>query len=127
MELKYFFLIISIIYFIFDFFNKAKTQHQEPPIPEQQQPDPVLNDIPKKNPLPVLKQKAVVASTAIAPAPASSPAKAKLQLAPQPVQQESAWEDKLEPSLVINGLIFAELLQPPRARRPIETRFGRRR
>ncbi|QJW47228.1 hypothetical protein HA075_16375 [bacterium BFN5] len=127
MELKYFFLIISVIYFIFDFFNKAKTQHQEPPIPEPHQSDPVLNDIPKKNPLPVLKQKPVVASTATAPAPVSSSVKAKLQSAPQPVQQESAWEDKLEPSLVVNGFIFAEILQPPRARRPLETRFGRRR
>jgi hypothetical protein len=127
MELKYFFLIISVIYFIFDFLNKAKTQHQEPPIPGQQHPDPVLNDIPKKNPLPVLKQKSVVASTATAPAPVSSSVKGKLQSAPQPVQQESAWEDKLEPSLVVNGFIFAEILQPPRAMRPMETRFGRRR
>lgn len=126
MELKYFFLIISLIYFLFDFLNKAKTKNQTPPIPEQQ-PEPVLQDIPKKNPLPALKQKAAVAGTVKDPAPAAASAKAKPQSIPQSVQKESGWEDKLQPSLVLNGVIFAEILQPPRAMRPMETRFGRRR
>jgi len=126
MELKFIFLIISLFYFLFDFLNKAKTKNQAPPIPEQ--PDPVLQDIPKKNPLPVLKQKSAVASTVKALVPDAVPAKAKHQsAAPQSVQTESGWEDKLQPSLVLNGVIFAEILQPPRAMRPIEARFGRRR
>lgn len=31
----------------------------------------------------------------------------------------SAWQGKLSPQIVQNGLIFAEIIQPPRAYRPI--------
>lgn len=38
---------------------------------------------------------------------------------PHSVEAESPWQGKLSPQIVQNGLIFAEILQPPRAYRPI--------
>lgn len=38
---------------------------------------------------------------------------------PHIVESVSPWQGKLSPQIVQNGLIFAEVLQPPRAYRPI--------
>ena len=35
-----------------------------------------------------------------------------------PVEEQGAWQGKLNNNLIINGVIFAEILQPPRAYRP---------
>jgi len=37
-------------------------------------------------------------------------------------EEASAWQGKLTENAVINGLIFAEILQPPRAYRPFISR-----
>ncbi|WP_143005907.1 hypothetical protein [Sporolituus thermophilus] len=39
--------------------------------------------------------------------------------------ETSPWEGKLNNALLVNGVIFAEILQPPRAKRPLVLR-GRR-
>lgn len=38
---------------------------------------------------------------------------------PHSIETELPWQGKLSPQIVQNGLIFAEILQPPRAYRPI--------
>ena len=38
--------------------------------------------------------------------------------APSIVEEQSAWQGKLEQNNIINGVIFAEILQAPRAYRP---------
>jgi hypothetical protein len=35
----------------------------------------------------------------------------------------SPWDGKVSPQMVQNGLIFAEIIQPPRAYRPIWRQF----
>lgn len=35
------------------------------------------------------------------------------------VPEQSAWQGKLDGNTILNGVIFAEILQPPRAYRPI--------
>ena len=37
-----------------------------------------------------------------------------------------AWQGKLEHTALVNGMIFAEILQPPRAMRPLWPRFLKR-
>jgi len=46
----------------------------------------------------------------------------KRQSAPAVVEEQSAWRGKLDQNMIINGVIFAEILQAPRAYRP----FGKR-
>lgn len=38
---------------------------------------------------------------------------------PSFLPESSAWQGKLERNAVINGIIFSEILQPPRAYRPV--------
>jgi len=41
---------------------------------------------------------------------------------PAIVEEQSAWHGKLEHNMITNGVIFAEILQPPRAYRPFVKR-----
>jgi len=41
---------------------------------------------------------------------------------PAIVEEQSAWHGKLEHNMITNGVIFAEILQPPRAYRPFVRR-----
>ncbi|EAX47565.1 undifferentiated embryonic cell transcription factor 1 [Thermosinus carboxydivorans Nor1] len=45
--------------------------------------------------------------------------------APTKAPETSPWEGKLNNALLVNGVIFAEILLPPRAKRPLVLR-GRR-
>ncbi len=38
-------------------------------------------------------------------------------------KEVSPWEGKLNESVILNGVIFAEILQPPRAYRPFKGKF----
>ncbi|MBP2626362.1 MAG: hypothetical protein H6Q68_1073 [Firmicutes bacterium] len=46
----------------------------------------------------------------------------KAQSVPAIVEEQSAWHGKLEQNMITNGVIFAEILQPPRAYRPFVRR-----
>lgn len=41
-----------------------------------------------------------------------------MQSVPTIVEEKSAWRGKLDHNMIINGVMFAEILQPPRAYRP---------
>lgn len=41
---------------------------------------------------------------------------------PAIVGEQSAWQGKLDQNILVNGVIFAEILQPPRAYRPFVKR-----
>lgn len=114
--------LIPLLYFLSELLNRAKERRQAEEMPEQQS-DPVLQDLPKV-PRIVIQQTPSPAAAVTAP---SAPSKAPGSLAPQPVQEKSGWSNKLDPSFVVNGVIFAEIIQPPRAMRPLEPRFSRRR
>ncbi|MDR3565199.1 MAG: hypothetical protein P4N59_27700 [Negativicutes bacterium] len=42
------------------------------------------------------------------------------------MEEYSPWQVKLDQTTVISGIIYAEILQPPRAMRPLRPRGGRR-
>lgn len=115
--------LIPLLYFLSELLNRAKERRQAEEMPEQQQSDPVLQDLPKV-PRIVIQQTPSPAEAVKAP---STPSEVTGNLAPQPVQEKSGWSNKLDPSFVVNGVIFAEIIQPPRAMRPLEPRFARRR
>ena len=46
----------------------------------------------------------------------------KLQSAPTVVEEQSVWRGKLNQNMIINGVIFAEILKPPRGYRPFVKR-----
>ena len=46
----------------------------------------------------------------------------KGQSAPAVVEEQLAWRGKLDQNMIINGVIFAEILQAPRAYRPFRKR-----
>ena len=89
-------------------------------------------DIPAKVPQPVeikpveSKSKPFAADYAASPATLTGDAAAKpAMVMPDPVEvphvvdSVSSWQGKLSPQVIQNGLIFAEILQPPRAYRPL--------
>jgi hypothetical protein len=39
------------------------------------------------------------------------------------VEEQGAWQGKVTNNLIVNGVIFAEILQPPRAYRPFRGRL----
>lgn len=43
-----------------------------------------------------------------------------------PTSEESSWQGRLDQATVLNGIIFAEILQPPRAKRPLRPPVCRR-
>ena len=42
----------------------------------------------------------------------------KVHIIPTIAEEKSAWKGKLDQNMIINGVIFAEILLPPRAYRP---------
>lgn len=89
-------------------------------------------DIPEKFPTPAdVKIPEIKAKPIIIPVtPTAEPPQATWSAPPKPVMPApvnvpsmndsiSPWHGKLSPQLVQNGLIFAEILQPPRAYRPL--------
>jgi hypothetical protein len=120
MEFKFIFVLITLVLFLADLWTKAKSKL--PPQPEQPLPVPEQPDLPKQKPAPVFNQAKPADSVNV---PEYAPINIDTQ---RPAETKPAgWDNKLEPSLVLNGIIFAEVIQPPRALRPIQTRFGRRR
>lgn len=47
---------------------------------------------------------------------------AEIKQVPSVKQETSSWSGKLDHNMLVNGVIFAEILQPPRAYRP----FGKK-
>ncbi len=123
MNADLFLLLIPLLYFLFELFGQRKTGRQPPPMPEPEYRDPILQDFPKKVPQPLQ----VPVPPPVAAAVKASPAAPDLEANVPAIPEQTGWQDKLQPSLVINGVIFAEILQPPRAMRPLEPRFTRRR
>ena len=116
---NWFLFLIPLLYFLSEILSRAKSSPEAEPPPEM--PDYGLKKFPPKMP-----QQQVSVPVAASP---KAPLAAKLadSSKPQAGQEEGGWDNKLHPSVVLNGVIFAEILQPPRSMRPIEARFTRRR
>ncbi len=75
--------------------HRPPEPHLKPPEPHFKPPEP--HYVPKEEP-------AVVAAAVADPRP---------------------WDGKLDQAAVVNGIIFAEIIQPPRCKRPFRHGFGR--
>jgi hypothetical protein len=119
MELIFWVIGLILLYLVPELLKKRRTpqEYKYPEIPDSV-PPPVIK--PKYEViLPQLPEETVsfitespVATTAYAPTLSIAP---KMALATN--NEGSAWDGKLTSSAVLNGVIFAEILQPPKALR----------
>ena len=111
MELKYLLLIMALLYLLPELFRKKPKKYEYP-------------DIPVKTPRPVIMQPMPQYSyevrNPVVPIPVAMPAAVNV---PATVSKEATpWEGRLNSTIIQNGYIFSEILQPPRAYRPITPR-----
>lgn len=118
MDIKWIALIMILLYVVPELFKRRPGKYEYPEIP-QPMPEPA----PEPAPMPAtVAGKASVWSLPQAKVKDGMPMSA---VAP-PMQvsyiQETGgtWQGGLSSEAVINGFIFAEILQPPRAMRPLE-------
>ena len=115
-------ILMIVLYVVPELLKRRKpTEYKYPDIPDK---IPPVNTQPQemKHKPPVTEAYNVsIPSTMNAWAAANKPVIAMPDpvTAPQCVEQTSAWQGNLSPQMVQNGFIFAEIIQPPRAYRPI--------
>ena len=122
MDIKWTLLIMLLLYLLPEIFKRRPKKYEYPEIP-QPAPQPAPQPVPQPAAIPT----AVSGKGAMWAMPQ---AKAKQGMAmsevapPMQVQhlqgQGGPWQGNLTQASVINGFIFAEVLQPPRAARPFE-------
>lgn len=124
MELKFLLALLFLLYVLPELFRKKKKKYEYPDIPSKA-PEP----LPEKSStnikaLPSLETSSLsIPATPIKQVPTMPPP----VIVPHTSSEFSPWDGKIESSFVLNGVIFAEILQPPRAIRPIHARPARRR
>lgn len=109
-------IILLIIRVFIDLFLKILTFVRKQ-IDKKINPSPAdVAVIPEvKEPSPQKMQKKVHAANTTQ---VQSTAVPKLQKSPVITEEQAAWQGKLDHDMMINGVIFSEVLQPPRAYRP---------
>jgi hypothetical protein len=112
MELKYLLLLMALLYVLPELFRRRPKKYEYPQIPEP---------TPRKAPAETIQ---AAPSVSISKQPVSAPV---LFMPPEvhiPSNEEeiSPWQGQLSPAMIQTGYIFAEVLQPPRAYRPITPR-----
>ncbi|MEG6584815.1 hypothetical protein [Dendrosporobacter sp. 1207_IL3150] len=124
MDLDLFFIIIAVLYYATDLIGNYKKRKKTPNIPEQHVPEPTFDYMPAPTPPPIIMEKYWQEDTI-----SDIPEKESVTKVVKPAlgNNESNWNKSLKPALILNGVIFAEILQPPRAKRPLEAKFIRRR
>lgn len=108
MELKYLLLVMALLYLLPELFRRRKPKTYEyPDIPDKVQSPPVIATPSEFH---FAGNKTVVPAT-IAMPPAVS--------IPTITEEYNPWQNQLQHHMIQNGYIFAEILQPPRAYRPL--------
>ncbi len=104
--------------------RRPREERSLPPVPARiPGPDIVLPPADEKRPRPA-------AAVHRPPVPHAKPVESNY--VPQEVPAVAAsvaesrpWDGKLDQAAVVNGIIFAEIIQPPRCKRPFRHGFGR--
>ena len=112
MELKYLVLLMILLYVLPELFRRKPKKYEYPTIPEPV-PNKAQQNVLQAEPLPVIKKQST-STPAI-----SMPPEVHI---PSAAAEASPWQGQLTPANIQNGYIFAEILQPPRAYRPIRQR-----
>ncbi|MCX7781086.1 MAG: hypothetical protein N2491_09275 [Negativicutes bacterium] len=120
MDIKWILLLMAILYILPEIFKRRRPKKYEypeiPGKPADHAPAP---------PQPELKTTAFLQKewhqpASLQPKPATSGTiSAPLELIDHP-ENVTAWHGAISRQTIINGFIFAEILQPPRALRPLE-------
>ena len=117
-------LLMLLLYLVPEFFKRRKNpkEYKYPDIPDKvPQPVDMKSAQIKVKPIPTPITDYIVetpkAAWSVPPKPAMETA--DLLNVPCMANSASPWQGKLSPQIVQNGLIFAEILQPPRAYRPL--------
>lgn len=115
-------LLLVILYLVPELLKRRKKpkEYEYPDIPEKipPLPEPPAKAKVRTPPLtPAVHKYGIETAHAVSPKPAlTMPAPVHI---PHITEPASPWQGKLSPQIVQNGLIFAEILQPPRACRPL--------
>lgn len=99
------------------------------PLPPQREPMPadiVLPPRPEhKPPLPHMKPVEPTYTSALKPVEPTYASSLPPALAVPAIAETAPWEGRLDSAAIMNGVIFAEILQPPRSRRPVRPWYMR--
>lgn len=108
MELKYLLILMLLLYLVPELLRKRKPKKYEyPDIPER---------IPKT---PIITPDPIVFTELQKPAIKTPPAPMPPAVHMPVITEKSPWQGKITLGVIQNGYIFSEILQPPRAYRPI--------
>lgn len=117
-------LLMLVLYLVPELLKRRKQpkEYEYPDIPDKV-PQPVESKPVENRPKPVLIP-TVTDFPAEVPKTWAIPEKTAVTMPPPVVVPHvaatvSPWQGKISPQMVQNGLIFAEIIQPPRAYRPI--------
>ncbi len=120
-------LLMLLLYLVPEFFKRRKNpqEYKYPDIPDKV-PQPVgmksAEIKVKSTPTPVTGSIMETPKAAWSVSPTPTMASSEPINVPCMTDSASPWQGKLSPHIVQNGLIFAEILQPPRAYRPLGRR-----
>jgi hypothetical protein len=119
MDIKWMLLLLAVLYLVPELLKRRHPKKYEyPEIPSQAPPaEPMATPVQEIEWSPQSKLKAAKTTDLTT----TSPVMELTDIS----ESETAWQGKLSHSEVVNGFIFAEILQPPRAQRPMAFRQSR--
>ena len=115
MDFAYILLLMALLYLLPELLRRRKPkQYEYPDIPERvPQPQAVKKE---QRAQPEIRRPAAAAPSLVMPDPVHVPV----------TKDESPWQGQINVGVIQNGYIFSEVIQPPRAYRPlIHHRFPR--
>lgn len=121
-------LLMLVMYLLPELLKRRKQpkDYEYPDIPEEvPQPVDIKPAESKSKPLPqapAYQPEPAPKTWVIPPKPVPVAADVPIPHVPEPA---CAWNGKVTPQMAQNGLIFAEIIQPPRAYRPIWRQFNK--
>lgn len=127
MDIIFILIAMAVFYILPEIFKRRQPKKYEYPQIPDRVPPPEIKLSREVQPPPIGKVKPIsVVAKADEPTIVAQPTAELKELKPAaPLTSElSVWQDKLDQTVILNGVIFAEILQPPRAYRPF--RPGRR-
>lgn len=109
MELKYLLLVMALLYLLPELFRRRKPKTYEyPNIPDK---------VPQSTMTVTSSEFQFEGKKSVIPAPIVMPPSVSI---PAVSEEHTPWQDQLQPHMIQNGYIFAEILQPPRVYRSMQ-------
>ncbi|MEN6413322.1 MAG: hypothetical protein ABFC84_11285 [Veillonellales bacterium] len=120
MELLIIVVLLAVLYLVPELLRRRKSpaEYKYPDIPAKTPPKAKVH---KKQPAESFSAEQDAYQQAVVPAAhISQDIAVPMEISkPTLLREPSAWQGKLDRNAVLNGVIFSEILQPPRAYRPV--------